>query len=67
MHRAGIPTAPCTPMDSPAASYVGWQPPVVLKPLRQVRALGLQFVDRVSDWSNALGEAFRHDSQVLLG
>jgi D-alanine-D-alanine ligase len=64
---AGIPTARYAVMDSPAASWpMGWQPPVVLKPLRQGSSVGLQFVDRVSDWGGALGEAFRHDSQVLL-
>jgi D-alanine-D-alanine ligase len=28
--------------------------------------VGLQFVDRVSDWSAALTEAMRHDTQVLV-
>jgi D-alanine-D-alanine ligase len=64
---AGIPTARYAVIDSRTASWPrGWQPPVVLKPLRQGSSVGLQFVDRVSDWGGALGEAFRHDSQVLL-
>ncbi len=45
---------------------MGWQPPVVLKPVRQGSSVGLQFVERVADWSKALAEAFRHDSQVLM-
>jgi D-alanine-D-alanine ligase len=38
----------------------------VLKPVRQGSSVGLQFVERVSDWSKALGEAMRYDSQVLM-
>ena len=45
---------------------MGWQPPVVLKPFRQGSSVGLQFVERVSDWSNALTEALRHDTEVLM-
>ncbi len=64
---AGIRTARFEVIDSPTASWpMGWQPPVVLKPVRQGSSVGLQFVDRVADWSGALGEAFRHDSQVLM-
>jgi D-alanine-D-alanine ligase len=39
---------------------------VVLKPARQGSSVGLQFVEKVSDWSKALGEAMRHDTQVLM-
>ena len=45
---------------------MGWQPPVVLKPVRQGSSVGLQFVDRVADFSAALTEALRYDSQVLM-
>ena len=45
---------------------MGWNPPVVLKPVRQGSSVGLQFVERVEDWSKALAEAMRHDSQVLM-
>jgi D-alanine-D-alanine ligase len=45
---------------------MGWQPPVVLKPVRQGSSVGLQFVDRVADWSAALSEALRYDTQVLM-
>src|SRR5207249_8632193 len=33
---------------------------------RQGSSVGLQFVERVSDWSRALAEAMRYDSQVLM-
>ena len=62
-----IPTARFMVFDSPGASWpMGWQPPVVLKPVRQGSSVGLQFVDRVADWSAALSEALRYDTQVLL-
>ncbi len=64
---AGIPTARFALFDSPTASWpMGWQPPVVLKPVRQGSSVGLQFVERVADWSQALAEALRYDSQVLM-
>jgi D-alanine-D-alanine ligase len=64
---AGVPTARFILLDSPAASWpMGWNPPVVLKPARQGSSVGLQFVDRVSDWSKALAESMRFDSQVLM-
>ncbi len=65
--EAGIPTARFAVFDSPQAPWpAGWQPPVVLKPVRQGSSVGLQMVDNVDDWKNALAEAFRHDSQVLM-
>jgi D-alanine-D-alanine ligase len=64
---AGIPTPRFVLLESPSASWpMGWNPPVVLKPVRQGSSVGLQFVERVSDWSKALGEAMRFDSQVLM-
>jgi D-alanine-D-alanine ligase len=64
---AKVPTARFTVVDSTSASWpMGWDPPVVLKPARQGSSVGLQFVERVADWSKALGEAMRYDSQVLL-
>ena len=64
---AGVPTARFLLIDSPAASWpMGWDPPIVLKPARQGSSVGLQFVERVSDWGKALAEAMRHDSQVLM-
>jgi D-alanine-D-alanine ligase len=64
---AGVPTASFLVVESPTASWpMGWDPPVVLKPLRQGSSVGLQFVERVADWSQALGEAMRYDAQVLV-
>ena len=64
---AGDPTARFLLIDSPSASWpMGWNPPVVLKPARQGSSVGLQFVERVSDWSKALAEAMRFDSHVLM-
>jgi D-alanine-D-alanine ligase len=64
---AGVPTARFTLAESAEASWpMGWNPPVVLKPVRQGSSVGLQFVERVSDWSQCLTEAFRFDTQVLV-
>jgi D-alanine-D-alanine ligase len=65
--EAGVPTARFVVMDSPKASWpMGWNPPVVLKPVRQGSSVGLQFVERVEEWSRALVEAMRFDSEVLV-
>ena len=64
---AGVPTARFIVVDSPNTSWpMGWNPPVVLKPARQGSSVGLQFVERVADWSKALAEAMRYDAQVLV-
>jgi len=63
---AGVPTPRFEVIASPAASWPrGWNPPVVLKPLRQGSSVGLVFVERVADWTVSLAEAFRHDTEVL--
>ena len=64
---AGVPTARFTVLAAPNAPWpAGWQPPVVLKPVRQGSSVGLQFVERVADWSAAVAEALRYDSEVLM-
>ncbi len=64
--QAGIPTAKFIVIDSEKTPWpMGWQPPVVVKPVRQGSSVGLQFVDRVADWSDSLREAFRYDSELL--
>jgi D-alanine-D-alanine ligase len=64
---AGIPTAKHLVVNSPGAPWPrGWNPPVVLKPVRQGSSVGLQFVDRVADWAGALAESLRHDTEVLV-
>lgn len=45
---------------------MSWNPPVVLKPARQGSSVGLQFVEKVADWSKALAEALRYDTEVLM-
>ena len=40
--------------------------PLVVKPVRQGSSVGLQFVERAEDWQNALAEAFKFDSEVLV-
>ena len=63
---AGVPTARSVVVDSVNVPWPrGWNPPVVLKPVRQGSSVGLQFVERVADWSSGLAEALRYDSQVL--
>ena len=63
----GISTPRYAVLDAPDAAWPpNWEPPVVLKPLRQGSSVGLQFVDQRSQWSAALAEAFRHDTQVLM-
>lgn len=64
---AGVPTARFLTFSAADASWpMGWQPPVVLKPIRQGSSVGLQFVERVADWSKALTEVLRHDTEVLM-
>jgi D-alanine-D-alanine ligase len=64
---AGVPTARFTVLDCATARWpMGWNPPVVLKPVRQGSSVGLQFVERVADWGRALAEALRYDSHVLM-
>jgi D-alanine-D-alanine ligase len=65
--EAGIATARFMVFDSPQAPWPeGWQPPVVLKPVRQGSSVGLQMVDKIGEWGGAMAESFRHDTQVLM-
>ena len=64
--EAGVPTAKFLVVENEKTPWpMGWQPPLVVKPVRQGSSVGLQFVERVADWSDALREAFRYDSQLL--
>ncbi len=63
----GVPTARYLVLTSPTAAWPkGWKTPVVLKPVCQGSSVGLQFVDRVADFSAALAEALRFDHQILM-
>ena len=65
--EAGVPTAKFLVVDSDKTPWpMGWQPPLVVKPVRQGSSVGLQFVERVSEWSDALREASRHGSELLV-
>ncbi|HEX3718255.1 MAG TPA: D-alanine--D-alanine ligase [Verrucomicrobiae bacterium] len=64
---AGVPTPRSEIFENPNAAWPsGWNPPVVLKPVRQGSSIGLQFVDKIEQWKTALAEAFRFDSKVLM-
>lgn len=64
---AGVPTARFTIVEAAGTPWPrGWNPPVVLKPVRQGSSVGLQFVERVADWGSALTEALRYGSEVLV-
>jgi D-alanine-D-alanine ligase len=64
---AGVPTSRFEVLTSPTSGWpAGWQPPVVLKPVRQGSSVGLQFVERFEDWGGALAEALRYDTEVLM-
>jgi len=65
--EAGVPTARFTVVETAGTPWPrGWNPPVVLKPVRQGSSVGLQFVERVADWSDALTESLRYGSEVLV-
>lgn len=65
--EAGVPTPRHAVLEaSPATWPAGWQPPVVLKPLRQGSSVGLEFVDRREDFAAALARSLQHDRAVLL-
>src|SRR5580658_7141634 len=64
---AGVPTARFEVLTSPRAPWpAGWNPPVVLKPVRQGSSVGLQMVEDTGQWAAALAEAFQFDSEVLM-
>jgi D-alanine-D-alanine ligase len=64
---AGIPTPEFLVVASVKAAWPeGWQPPLVVKPVRQGSSVGLQFVENTGAWQNALTEAMKFDSEVLV-
>jgi D-alanine-D-alanine ligase len=65
--ETGVPTAKFVTVQSAAAGFPeNFSPPLVVKPARQGSSVGLQFVERVQDWQNALAEALKFDSEVLV-
>jgi D-alanine-D-alanine ligase len=64
---ARVPTAKYLVVNSEKTPWPeDWQPPLVVKPVRQGSSVGLQFVERVEDWQNALAQALKFDSEVLV-
>ena len=62
-----VPTPKYIVVDSSDARWpAGWTPPLIVKPIRQGSSVGLQFVDSVNEWPNALRAAFEYDSEVLV-
>jgi D-alanine-D-alanine ligase len=65
--KARVPTAKFLVVNSEKTPVPkGWQPPLVVKPVRQGSSVGLQFVERIEDWQKALAEALKFDSEVLV-
>lgn len=44
----------------------GWEPPVVVKPVRQGSSVGLQFVERPEEWPAAAAACLQHDSEAVV-
>ena len=64
---AGVPTAKFLAVQAAQTPWPrGWQPPVVVKPVRQGSSVGLQFVERVEQWKGALLESLKFDSEALV-
>ena len=54
--EAGVPTAKFLVVNSEKTPWPkDWQPPLVVKPVRQGSSVGLQFVERVEDWPKCAG------------
>ncbi|MBL9126910.1 MAG: D-alanine--D-alanine ligase [Verrucomicrobiales bacterium] len=67
LRLAGVPTARHVVVADPAAPWpVGWEPPMVVKPVRQGSSVGLRFVERREDWGEALRECLRYDTEALV-
>jgi D-alanine-D-alanine ligase len=65
--EAGVPTAEFVVVKSENAALPGnLQLPLVVKPVRQGSSVGLQFVERIEDWQNAIAGALKFDSEILV-
>ena len=65
--ETGVPTAKFAVIESPDAPFPkDLATPLVVKPVRQGSSVGLQFVERVEGWKNAITEALKFDSDVLV-
>ena len=65
--QAGVPTARFVMANSPDVPWPdGFHPPLVVKPARQGSSVGLQFVEKMTDWRPALTESLKFDTEVLV-
>lgn len=65
--RANVPTPRWLVLDRPPETWpAGWEPPVVVKPLRQGSSVGLRFVTQSAELEAAVRAALECDNQVLL-
>lgn len=65
--RAGVPSPRWVVVNDPQADWPpGWEPPVVIKPVRQGSSVGLGVVRRDAEWHGALTEALRYDGEALV-
>ena len=65
--KAGVPTAKYMVLKSAQEPFPkNIQPPFVVKPVRQGSSVGLQFVEHAEDWPDAVAEARKFDSEVLV-
>jgi D-alanine-D-alanine ligase len=65
--EAGVTTAKFVAVKSAQAALPkNLQLPLVVKPVRQGSSVGLQFVEQSGNWQNALAEALKFDSEVLV-
>lgn len=63
----GVPTARHAVIGNAEAPWLaGWKPPLVVKPVRQGSSVGLRFVNREDEWSEALRECLKHDTEALI-
>ena len=54
--EAGVPTAKSSGCEFRKTPWPkDWQPPLVVKPVRQGSSVGLQFVEQVEDWQRGAG------------
>jgi D-alanine-D-alanine ligase len=65
--KFGVPTAEFVVVNSAKSPLPkNLQLPLVVKPVRQGSSVGLQFVEQLEDWPNAIAEALKFDSEVLV-
>jgi D-alanine-D-alanine ligase len=65
--KAGVPTAKYLVVKSAPEPFPrNFQPPLVVKPVRQGSSVGLQFVEQKTDWLKALAGSLKFDSEVLV-